>query len=95
MNKVQPQVNQAISLCLLLLCLGNQGFAQESPGETESLAEKRETLTQELDSLRSSLASADRLSKRRSRRSLESSRFWSRLIWSTPNSNHNARESRS
>ncbi len=63
MNKVQPQVNQAIGLCLLLLCLGGLGFAQESPTKTESLAEKREILAQELDSLRSSLASADRLSE--------------------------------
>ena len=63
MNKVQPQVNQAIGLCLLLLCLGNQGFAQESPTKTESLAEKREILAQEMDSLRGSLAEADRLSE--------------------------------
>ena len=63
MNKVQSQVNQAIRLCLLLLCLGNQGFAQESPTKTESLAEKRETVSQELNSLRSSLALADRLSE--------------------------------
>ncbi len=63
MNKVQPQVNQAIGLCLLLLCLGNQGFAQESPTKTESLAEKREILAQEMDSLWGSLAEADHLSE--------------------------------
>ena len=63
MNKVHRQVNQAIKLCLLLLCLGRPGLAQDSPTTPESLAEKRKILAHETDSLRSSLASADRLSE--------------------------------
>ena len=63
MNKVHRQVNQAIKLCLLLLCLGSSGLAQDIPVAPETLAEKRKILAHETDSLRRSLASAGRLSE--------------------------------
>ena len=63
MNKVHRQVNQTLRLCLLLLCLGSAGLAQDSLSTPETLAEKRKILAHETDSLRKSLASADRLSE--------------------------------
>ena len=63
MNKVHRQVNQTLRLCLLLLCLGSAGLAQDSLTTPETLAEKRKILAHETDSLRRSLASADRLSE--------------------------------
>ena len=63
MNKVHRQVNQTLRLCLLLLYLGSAGLAQDSLTTPETLAEKRKILAHEADSLRRSLASADRLSE--------------------------------
>ena len=63
MNKVHRQVNQTLRLCLLLLYLGSAGLAQDSLTTPETLAEKRKILAHETDSLRRSLASADRLSE--------------------------------